>query len=106
MDRPLILALKLVLTRKKSVGSAGKKMSNGAGFLMLGYIYKCWNIFVRCILSSFTISGGSPYPKMDGRQILTSLEAGYRMPRPQHVDDKLYEKILSLLSFLLGHLLS
>ncbi|XP_066024460.1 tyrosine kinase receptor Cad96Ca [Pocillopora verrucosa] len=38
----------------------------------------------------FTI-GGSPYPKMDGRQILTSLEAGYRMPRPQHVDNKLYD---------------
>ncbi|XP_066024464.1 tyrosine-protein kinase receptor Tie-1-like [Pocillopora verrucosa] len=28
---------------------------------------------------------------MDGRQILTSLEAGYRMPRPQHVDNKLYD---------------
>ncbi|CAH3158993.1 unnamed protein product, partial [Pocillopora meandrina] len=38
----------------------------------------------------FTI-GGSPYPKMDGGQILTSLEAGYRMPRPQHVDNKLYD---------------
>ncbi|XP_022781129.1 tyrosine-protein kinase receptor Tie-1-like [Stylophora pistillata] len=38
----------------------------------------------------FTI-GGSPYPKMDVRQILTSLEEGYRMPKPQHVDDKLYD---------------
>ena len=41
-----------------------------------------------------SISGGSPYPKMDGRQVLTLLEAGYRMPKPQHVDDKLYEKIM------------
>ena len=81
-------------------------MSNGAGCLMQSYIYKCWNIFVRCILSSFSISGGSPYPKMDERQILTSLEAGYRMPRPQHVDNKLYEKSLSLLLLLLRHLFS
>ena len=61
---------------------------------------------MRCILSSFSILGGSPYPKMDGRLILTSLEAGYRMPRPQNVDDKLYEKILSLLFFLLRRLFS
>ncbi|PFX33184.1 Proto-oncogene tyrosine-protein kinase receptor Ret [Stylophora pistillata] len=38
----------------------------------------------------FTI-GGSPYPKMDGRQVLTLLEGGYKMPKPQHVDDKLYD---------------
>ena len=27
------------------------------------------------------------------------LERGYRMPRPQHVDEKLYEKIVLLLLF-------
>ncbi|XP_022808094.1 tyrosine kinase receptor Cad96Ca-like isoform X1 [Stylophora pistillata] len=36
----------------------------------------------------FTI-GGSPYPRMDGRKIANSLQEGYRMPKPQHVDDKL-----------------
>ena len=27
------------------------------------------------------------------------LEKGYRMPKPQHVDEKLYEKIVLLLLF-------
>ena len=27
------------------------------------------------------------------------LERGYRMPKPQHVDEKLYEKIVLLLLF-------
>nr|XP_058943333.1 fibroblast growth factor receptor 3-like isoform X2 [Pocillopora verrucosa] len=38
----------------------------------------------------FTI-GGSPYPRMDGRKIAKLLEEGYRMPKPQHVDEKLYK---------------
>ena len=33
--------------------------------------------------------GGSPYPRMDGRRIASLLQEGKRMPRPQHVDDKL-----------------
>ena len=37
----------------------------------------------------FYISGGSPYPRMDGRKIASLLQEGYRMPKPQHVDDKL-----------------
>jgi len=36
----------------------------------------------------FTI-GGSPYPRMNGRKIASLLQKGYRMPKPQHVDDKL-----------------
>ena len=28
---------------------------------------------------------------MDGRKIAKLLEEGYRMPKPQHVDEKLYE---------------
>jgi len=38
----------------------------------------------------FTI-GGSPYPRMDGRKIVNLLQEGYRMPKPEHVDDELYE---------------
>ncbi|CAH3158979.1 unnamed protein product, partial [Pocillopora meandrina] len=38
----------------------------------------------------FTI-GGSPYPRMDGRKIANLLQEGYRMPKPQHVDAKLYD---------------
>ncbi|XP_022800040.1 tyrosine kinase receptor Cad96Ca-like [Stylophora pistillata] len=38
----------------------------------------------------FTI-GGSPYPRMDGRKIANALQEGYRMPKRQHVDKKLYQ---------------
>ena len=41
-------------------------------------------------------SGGSPYPRMDGRKIANLLQEGYRMPKPQHVDNKLYDDILLL----------
>jgi len=41
----------------------------------------------------FTI-GGSPYPRMNGKRIANLLQEGYRMPKPQHVDDKLYEIML------------
>ena len=34
---------------------------------------------------------------MDGKKMANLLEEGYRMPKPQHVDEKLYEKIVLLL---------
>ena len=37
-----------------------------------------------------------PYPRMDGRKIANLLQEGYRMPKPQHVDNKLYDNILLL----------
>ncbi|XP_068685571.1 fibroblast growth factor receptor 1-like isoform X2 [Montipora foliosa] len=42
----------------------------------------------------FTI-GGSPYPRMDGRKIANLLQEGYRMPKPQHVDNELYKIMMS-----------
>ncbi|XP_068685551.1 fibroblast growth factor receptor-like isoform X3 [Montipora foliosa] len=42
----------------------------------------------------FTI-GGSPYPRMDGRKVANLLQEGYRMPKPQHVDNELYEIMTS-----------
>ena len=42
-------------------------------------------------------SGGSPYPRMDGRKIANLLQEGYRMPKPQHLDDKLYVNMVFLL---------
>ncbi|CAH3158239.1 unnamed protein product, partial [Porites lobata] len=42
----------------------------------------------------FTV-GGSPYPRMDGRKIASLLQEGYRMPKPQHVDDKLYQIMMN-----------
>ena len=35
------------------------------------------------------LSGGLPYPRMDGRKITNLLQDGYRMPKPQHVDENL-----------------
>ena len=34
---------------------------------------------------------------MDGRKIANLLQEGYRMPKPQHVDDKLYVNMMLLL---------
>ena len=43
----------------------------------------------RCFFLNVLFSGGSPYPRMDGRKIASLLQSGYRMPKPQHVDDEL-----------------
>ena len=39
--------------------------------------------------------GGSPYPRKRGRDLAPLLRQGYRRPKPQHVDEKLYIKNLS-----------
>ena len=56
----------------------------------------CKNIFTsarpfleECFESTCFILGGSPYPGKDGRKMAKLLEEGYRMPKPQHVDEKL-----------------
>ena len=40
-------------------------------------------------LKLLLVTGGSPYPRMDGKRIANLLQQGYRMPKPQHVDEKL-----------------
>ncbi|XP_074634424.1 fibroblast growth factor receptor 3-like isoform X2 [Acropora palmata] len=42
----------------------------------------------------FTI-GGSPYPRMDGNKVVNFLQEGSRMQKPEHVDDKLYQIMIS-----------
>ena len=42
-------------------------------------------------------SGGSPYPRMDGRKIANLLQEGYRMPKPQYLDDKSHVNMVLLL---------
>ncbi|XP_068686972.1 uncharacterized protein [Montipora foliosa] len=42
----------------------------------------------------FTV-GGSPYPRMDGKKIASLLQRGYRMPKPQHVDNDLYQIMMN-----------
>ena len=46
---------------------------------------------------AYSNSGGSPYPRMDGRKIVNLLQEGYRMPKTQHLDDKLYVNMVLLL---------
>ncbi|CAH3184288.1 unnamed protein product, partial [Porites lobata] len=42
----------------------------------------------------FTV-GGSPYPRTEGRKMYSLLSQGYRMLKPSHVDDTLYQIMLS-----------
>jgi len=42
----------------------------------------------------FTI-GGSPYPKVDMKALASLLQEGYRMPRPAHLNEKLYDVMRS-----------
>ena len=39
---------------------------------------------------SCAISGGCPYPRMNGHKIAQMLQEGYRMAKPDHVDQRLY----------------
>ncbi|XP_015768031.1 PREDICTED: platelet-derived growth factor receptor alpha-like isoform X2 [Acropora digitifera] len=41
------------------------------------------------------VTCGSPYPRMDGKKIANSLQEGYRMPKPMHVDNELYEIMMN-----------
>ena len=53
--------------------------------------------YVKNLKITCSNSGGSPYPRMDGRKIANLLQEGYRMPKPQHLDDKLYVDMVLLL---------
>ena len=46
------------------------------------------------------LPGSSPYPRMDGRKIANLLQNGYRMPKPQHVDEKLQVLFFNLFSLI------
>ena len=94
--RPPQIASVAELIRKKN------KQTNKQG-TMVEELY-CRNIFtsvrpLKCTQSTRFILGGSPYPGKDGKKMAKLLEEGYRMPKPQHVDEKLYEKIVLLLLF-------
>ncbi|PFX18161.1 Fibroblast growth factor receptor 3 [Stylophora pistillata] len=56
----------------------------------LNTVYK-W--YTSCLLvpTDKHLDGGSPYPRMDGKKVAKLLQQDYRMPKPQHVDDELYQ---------------
>ncbi|CAH3044688.1 unnamed protein product, partial [Porites evermanni] len=39
--------------------------------------------------------GGTPYPRTAGRKMAELLLEGYRMPKPSHVVDALYQMMLN-----------
>ncbi|XP_068754312.1 uncharacterized protein [Montipora capricornis] len=41
------------------------------------------------------VTCGSPYPRMDGKKIASLLQQGYRMPKPEHVDNDLYQIMMN-----------
>ena len=41
------------------------------------------------ILTRFYFLGGSPFPRMDGRNVVSLLQQGYRMQKPEHLDNEL-----------------
>ncbi|XP_067030240.1 fibroblast growth factor receptor 2-like isoform X4 [Acropora muricata] len=47
------------------------------------------------VLYEISTIGGSPYPRMEGRKIANLLQQGYRMPKPDHVDDDLYQIMMN-----------
>ena len=67
---------------------------------MFSYFFLCSDAFIPrdqsrisrgtkfSLFFSF-FEGGSPYPRMDGRKIANLLQQGYRMPKPEHVDNDL-----------------
>ena len=50
-------------------------------------------------MNEFYSVGGSPYPGIKPRQIAERLQKGYRMPKPKHVDDKLWVKAHFIVSY-------
>ncbi|XP_044164835.1 platelet-derived growth factor receptor alpha-like [Acropora millepora] len=47
------------------------------------------------VLYEISTIGGPPYPRMEGRKIANLLQQGYRMPKPEHVDDDLYQIMMN-----------
>ena len=76
-----------------------KKIKTDAGLIVFydSIVTYVEPYILKYINTSCPISGGSPYPSMDGRKIAHFLQEGYRMPKPQHVDDKLYDNIVLML---------
>ncbi|XP_022793674.1 tyrosine-protein kinase receptor Tie-1-like [Stylophora pistillata] len=79
---------------KKSKGRLPVKWTAYEALLYGKYTTKSdvWSYGV-VLYEIFTI-GGSPYPRMDGRKIANLLQEGYKMPKPPHVDEELYQVMM------------
>lgn len=81
--------------QKKSKGRIPVKWTAYEALLYGLYTTKSdvWSFGV-VLYEIFTV-GGSPYPRTEGRKMYSLLSQGYRMPKPSHVDDTLYQIMLS-----------
>lgn len=46
------------------------------------------------LLTELVTYGQVPYPEMGNRQVLEQIERGYRMPKPRHCPERMYEELL------------
>lgn len=44
----------------------------------------------------FYPTGGSPYPGVSVKELISLLEGAYRMPKPKHVSEKLWVKCFGI----------
>ncbi|CAH3184285.1 unnamed protein product [Porites lobata] len=81
--------------QKKSEGRIPVKWTASEALLHGLYTTKSdvWSFGV-VLYEIFTV-GGSPYPRTEGMEMYSLLADGYRMPKPSHVDDTLYQIMLS-----------
>ena len=61
----------------------------------LSTILKVTELSYPCNVAATVFAGGCPYPGIEGDQIANKLKDGYRMPKPKHIDQKLWVECLS-----------
>ena len=69
-------------------------MSSASAINYIIHLYRSFSPINECYFI-----GGSPYPGIKPRQIAERLQKGYRMPKPKHVDDKLWVKAHFIVSY-------
>jgi len=62
-------------------------------YLTLPFLSIRWSYGV--VLYEISTIGGSPYPQMESRKIANLLQQGYRMPKPEHVGNDLYQIMMN-----------
>ncbi len=68
-------------------------------FLRLSvFVFSVWYILRLCMcvcLFVFVVVGARPYPSMSAKSVITEIKTGFRMPRPEHCQDELYQMMLN-----------
>ena len=80
---PIQTLLNIHVIKKYTIGSK------------LSTILKVTELSYPCNVAATVFAGGCPYPGIEGDQIANKLKDGYRMPKPKHIDQKLWLECLS-----------